>query len=873
MSATRPQAIPVEEHGIPPELKALPQWVVWRYVEEIDPKTGEVTWDKPPVCVRTGKLASSTNPETWCTFAEAIAAYRAGGLDGIGFCLHRNADDCEGLIGIDLDKCRDPQTGEIEEAYRSFLPLLRTYTEVSPSGCGLRLFVYGKLPATGRKRGRVECYETARYVTITGQHVQGTPQTIEHRQDALLRFHAQTWPAPAVSSGNTPSDASRAQAQLRTADDAEIVRLAMAAKNGEDFRALWNGDWSAYGSQSEADAGLCNHLAFWCAGDEQRIGDLFAQSGLFRSKWQREDYRKRTVAFALRGRTDFYTGPGVPLVEFGHTTIHANGTSTVPAASLPSTELWGQPIPLNAPPGVPPFPTDVFPAPLRAYAAEVAWAVNAPVDFVAVPMLVAAAGAIGNARWLTVTSSHKQPPVVFAAIIGRPGSGKSTPLDFVLAPLHIAEAEFYRKWEEEKREYDAATEKKDKEKPRLRRCLVDDTTVEALCRVLSENPRGVVMARDELAALVTGLNQYRDGGKGNDRQIFLKIWSAAPIKVDRSKLEGIPLTVRRPCLPIIGGIQPGVIDWLRGEQKDDRPPPDDGFFDRFVVSYPGDLPAIGEQWREVSPEALTDWHSTLAALLDLKQDVDESKDKRDLYPRGLPFTDEGRAAWARLTQEHADEVNDPSFPDWLRGPWQKLCPGYAGRLALVLQLLHWTCNEGSYDRVEGRSVEDSFRLVAYFKAHARKVYAIMAADPCTREAAHVLRWLMRSHDMKVFSRRDAHRQLAHTFPRSESLEAPLTRLVEHGYLRVLSSDQRNGPGRKASTRYEVNTLWERRKIDTIDEMNLWRVVIASFCQLCQFCGALWDADEETLAQPTTIEPRPADARPGRRLGRVYLPAM
>jgi hypothetical protein len=499
-----------------------------------------------------------------------------------------------------------------------------------------------------------------------------------------------------------------------------------------------------------------------------------------------------------------------------------NGTGTAPTATpAPPPEPWEQPIPLNAPPSVPPFPLDIFPPPLRSYAGEVAFAVNAPVDFVAVPMLVAAAGAIGNSRWLAVTRSHRQPPVLFAAIIGRPGSGKSTPLDFVLGPLHAAEAEFYREWEKAKQEWDDRDNADKKEpRPKLRRCLVDDTTVEALCRILAENPRGALMARDELAALVTGLNQYRDGGKGNDRQIFLKIWSASPVKVDRSKLEGVPLTVRRPCLSIVGGIQPAVIDWLRGEQVDDRPPPDDGFFDRFLVSYPIDLPAIGEQWREVPWEAATAWQCTLQHLLDLKLDVDEASDKKELLPRGLSFTDEGRSAWARETQAHADEVNHADFRDWLRGPWQKLCPGYVGRLALVLQLLHSTCNTGSSDRVEGQSVEDAFRLVAYFKDHARKIYAIMAADPCMREAAHVLRWLMRNTDIKVFSRRDAHRHLAHTFARSETLDAPLTRLVEHGYLRSLPGEQRSGPGRKASMRYEVNTLWERRRIDTIDGIDL-----------------------------------------------------
>src|SRR5262249_35613153 len=90
-------------------------------------------------------------------------------------------------------------------------------------------------------------------------------------------------------------------------DDAAIIERASRAKNGAKFRALWQGDTTGDGSQSEADLALANHLAFYCGpGSEERIAALFAQSGLFRSKWQREDYRTRTIAKALQDKTEFY---------------------------------------------------------------------------------------------------------------------------------------------------------------------------------------------------------------------------------------------------------------------------------------------------------------------------------------------------------------------------------------------------------------------------------------------------------------------------------------------------------------------------------------------------------------------------------------
>jgi primase-polymerase (primpol)-like protein len=173
----RPQALPVIADNIPNDLVTVPHWVAWRYVEDVDKKTGEISWDKPPVNVRTGKLASSTDPGTWCAFPDAIKYMRRHKFDGIGFVLHRTADqgDAPGLVGIDLDHCRDAETGKVEPWAREIIESLNTYTEVSPSGQGLRAFLFGKLPPSGRKKGPIEMYEHARYVTVTGHKLDGLP--------------------------------------------------------------------------------------------------------------------------------------------------------------------------------------------------------------------------------------------------------------------------------------------------------------------------------------------------------------------------------------------------------------------------------------------------------------------------------------------------------------------------------------------------------------------------------------------------------------------------------------------------------------------------------------------------------------------------
>jgi hypothetical protein len=341
--AERPQALPVNAEAVPDLLKQSDCWLVWRYVEDRDPETSEADWDKPPLCARNLTAGSSTNRKTWCPFAEALDAYRRHGLDGIGFALCPPKGDGERVVGVDLDRCRDPQTGELAPWAAAIVARLNTYTEVSPSGTGLRMFLLGKLPPQGRKKGDYENYEAGRYVTVTGQHVEGTPLTIERRQEEIEAVHREVWP-PAPQNESRP-----ASGYVPDLADAELVSKARRMKNGagERFaRLFFEGDTSGFNSRSEADLSLCNYLAFFCGPNAERIADLFSQSALMRSKWNREDYRRRTIEKALAGRSEFYA-PGhrprgrqsgarpFPDGQTGHTPAPANESEESYESSSP----------------------------------------------------------------------------------------------------------------------------------------------------------------------------------------------------------------------------------------------------------------------------------------------------------------------------------------------------------------------------------------------------------------------------------------------------------------------------------------------------------------------------------------------------------
>ena len=306
--ANKPSVLPPTFENIPPRLRELDQFGTWRFEEFADEETGEVYHDKIPSNARTGRRASSTNADTWSTFDQAVRAYERGGYDGLAFFLKPGG----GIVGLDLDKCVsgfdlhkdwDGTLGHIEPWAQSIVDRIRSYTELSPSGRGLRLLLYGELPPRDRREGRFECYSSARFLSLTGWRLES--YSIEHRQAELNEIHAEVF-AARVARRNAAPHAPANGYRPHSLSDLAIIEKAGRAKNGAKFRRLYSGDTSGHGSHSEADAALCSMLAFYCGPDPARIDELFRGRGLFRAKWNRLDYRDRTIALALEGRTEFY---------------------------------------------------------------------------------------------------------------------------------------------------------------------------------------------------------------------------------------------------------------------------------------------------------------------------------------------------------------------------------------------------------------------------------------------------------------------------------------------------------------------------------------------------------------------------------------
>ena len=315
-----PKTRPLVEENIPPELKAFDQWSAWRW-EKRDGK-----WTKPLVDPSTGRYARTNDPDTWGSFEKTLRLMHRRRLPGIGFVF----GPADPFAGVDLDGCRDPETEEIEGWARKVVELLGSYTEVSPSGTGLKVFVSGKLPPGRRRKGSIETYGVARFFTTTGHRLPGVPPNVRERQEELAALHRRVFGEPATRA--TDGKKGSHEGTSDRLSDAELIDRAMRAANGEKFRRLWAGDTSDYATRdnegrSEADLALCSLLAFWCGPNEARIDRLFRQSGLMREKWERADYRALTLALAL-DREEFWS-PGASPIRPGEVYARRKGAVSV----------------------------------------------------------------------------------------------------------------------------------------------------------------------------------------------------------------------------------------------------------------------------------------------------------------------------------------------------------------------------------------------------------------------------------------------------------------------------------------------------------------------------------------------------------------
>jgi hypothetical protein len=445
-----------------------------------------------------------------------------------------------------------------------------------------------------------------------------------------------------------------------------------------------------------------------------------------------------------------------------------------------------------------PFPVTCLPKVLADVVTEGATAIGCDPSYVALPVLAVAAAAIGNSRTIRLKKSWDEPCVVWTAIVGESGTAKSPAQDIAFAPLRRRDEEAQREhvenlknYKAEKLRYDVALTEWRKDgafgdppaepaRPVARRFVVCDATTEAQAKLLAENPRGLLLARDELAGWLRSFDAYR-GGKGGDAAFYLATHGARQHTVDRKGGDTPTIFVPRAALSISGSIQPRVLASCIGTQHRE-----DGLLARLLLAMP---PRTAPRWTTAVVDDLVKaaYAKTIDDLVALELRLDGTEAPE---PVPVPLTDDATAEWVRFFDRFAARQGDTVGDE--ASALAKLV-GYAARFALIHQL----ARDPGATMIDVAAVTAGATLCEWFADEAVRVYSTLSesADDAARRG--LITWIAAAPRNGRTTLRDLARG-PREFRSKAAAQAALDELVEEGLGAWEVDHHDGGPGRPVS---------------------------------------------------------------------------
>lgn len=368
-------------------------WLCWKK-NGINPSNGKIK--KRPVNPVTGLSAECNDPDTWVDYATAKAAVPSK-YDGYGIALSAEL----GLVIVDFDSCRDPQTGVIKDWALEEIKKADSFTEISASGTGIHILAWGSIPENHGANAScdAEIYGSDHMFWLTGNVFDGH-RTIETRDltDLCKRIKEKTV---------GPKDPKQR---------AGAEKGGMIVRQPADKKKLMEGGWEENygGDHSSADLALCNLLAREHAGDEDKIDTEFRKSCLMREKWEREDYRDRTIGKAVKSYEEWKKN------QEQYATVKAPLTALVEQQlEKPTVDKLGE---IR-------YPLEVWDGTGYAEFAEVCGKGNfVPREFFIEALKTYVGGIAGDN--MLITNDRAGKPRFYTILLAGPGTGKNTAINW-----------------------------------------------------------------------------------------------------------------------------------------------------------------------------------------------------------------------------------------------------------------------------------------------------------------------------------------------------------------------------------------------------------------------------------------------------------
>lgn len=352
------------------------------------------------------------------------------------------------------------------------------------------------------------------------------------------------------------------------------------------------------------------------------------------------------------------------------------------------------------------FPIDVFPVEIIEVINEAKDKLKYPIEFISSAILGASSVSIGATREVQVAKGWQMNCVLYILIVGAPGVCKTHPINFALKPIKDVDSKMYKSYCRDLEDFNRKSTKEQKisSPPIFNQIIVKDATPEALLDVLNKNERGVIFHKDELIALIKDFTRYK--ASGSEQEFWLSNWSNDSISINRK--SSVPLRIDKSFVTLLGTMQPSVLKSLLAGMDNN------GFIDRFLISYPDNLKSEKFSEEEMSQDVIDNYFKAIKKL----QSFDFEYGNQ---PKVLRFDLSAKKLWKEWYNELADKKNNTTS-ERLKSIYSKL-DNMVPRIALILECLHKDSNE-----ISRNSLLNAIRVGEYYLQNTKKVLCMEKLD-------------------------------------------------------------------------------------------------------------------------------------------------
>lgn len=348
------------------------------------------------------------------------------------------------------------------------------------------------------------------------------------------------------------------------------------------------------------------------------------------------------------------------------------------------------------------FPTEIFPKNIQNAIVNAEKTVGYHPDYLSAGILSTCATAIGNSVKLS-NGSYLSPSILWEAIIGRSGEGKTHPLEFAKKPLENMDKQNYQNFKKSLSLYNNKGEKDKISKPTYAKLILGDYTPEKLLESLQQNDKGLLIFKDELIGWVKSFDRYRNGG---DQQMYLELFNGNTVTVDRKTKD--PIRIENANVNVLGGMQPSALKVMAAKNRND-----DGFLARFLFVFPEETKPNLFTGKKIDPVHEKNYHNLITNLFSCDSMVLNASDSQiGIYKK-----------WQHKNcqQFHNDDVE---------AMIQSKLETYVWRLALVIEMMDQADKNSFSENLSDNSMHNAIKLAEYFRTNAQRVHdKVLSNDP------------------------------------------------------------------------------------------------------------------------------------------------